>query len=376
MKLRILDVCSGSGCISLLLHALISKQFHYLKIRGVDISNDAVKLARENLDRNFKNGVLHDSARDWGHASAQVAFIQQDVLRPPPPDSDQYEVGKGFDIIISNPPYISQKKFLKETTRSVRTYEPKLALVPPYAKHPPPGFPPQEDIFYHRLMDMHQKYQSKVTLMEVGDAEQALRVVNLFFKNRSLANWNHLELWRDFPGQEADPRKLSVLYVNGKLVQVKGQGKVRSVVIFRSIEWKKPRAQLEGIHKKWFDGKEVKEEEEEGPILSRAGSFGAETNETRRWRTNWRQERGYVTTREEKVRENRTKRWMLERQGRLERSRWVWKKGKHGAAGQKIKLRLRESNRSMKPKLGDLARTQWMEKSIVDGQSQLHFAKV
>jgi len=67
---------------------------------------------------------------------------------------------------------------------------------------------------------------------------------------------------------------------------------------------------------------------------------------------------------------------MLERQGRLERSRWVWKKGKNGAAGQKVKLRLRESNRSMKPKLGHMARTQWMEKSIVDGQSQLHFAKV
>lgn len=374
MQLRVLDACSGSGCISLLLHALISKHFHHLKIRGVDISDDAIILANENLERNFKKGLLHDSARGWGGPSPQISFTKQDILRPQTIGSEQSVLGKGFDVIISNPPYISQKKFLKETTRSVRTYEPKLALVPPHIRHPPPGFPPQEDIFYHRLIDMHQTHQSKVTLMEVGDAEQALRVVNHFFQNRLRAKWNYLEIWRDFPGQKPDPRRLKSLQVGDEVVEIKGQGKVRSVVIFRSIDWKKPRAQLEGIHRKWFDKKPPSEEEYDEPAPLRAGGFGNNVNEMQRWRSSWRQERGYVTTREDKIRENRARRERLERQGRMEKSRSVWKKGRNGARGRKVKVRLRLSSRSGGPGLGEEARMRWLEKSIVASQSRLHFS--
>lgn len=288
------------------------------------------------MTRNTKSGILNNSANDWGPPNPQVEFVQQDVLRGD-------VAGTGYDIIISNPPYISQRKFLTQTTRSVRNFEPKLALVPPWAKSPPPGFPPQEDMFYHRLVDMHQKHQSKVTLMEVGDAEQAVRVVNHILNIKSVARWNHVELWRDFPGQEPDRRKLRMLHVGEKLVPIKGQGKIRAVVMFRNIEWRKPRAQIEGIHRRFYDKKEQPEE----PAPLTVGRFGNAANQAQKWRMDWRQERAYITTREEKIRENR-RRSLIEEKNKSERTRrTVWSKN-----GARKVVRLRESRRNIKPLMG------------------------
>jgi ribosomal protein L11 methylase PrmA len=59
-ELNILDVCSGSGCISLLLHSLLSKskKFPNIKTLGLDISPKAVALADENLAFNISRGHL------------------------------------------------------------------------------------------------------------------------------------------------------------------------------------------------------------------------------------------------------------------------------------------------------------------------------
>jgi methylase of polypeptide subunit release factors len=74
--LRILDACSGTGCISLLLHHQLSRHFRNLRIIGLDISPTAVALSNENLKRNFRdwkccsqNGRWTIKVRDLGPSS-------------------------------------------------------------------------------------------------------------------------------------------------------------------------------------------------------------------------------------------------------------------------------------------------------------------
>ncbi len=204
--LRILDLCSGSGCISLLLHYLLSPKFPHLKIFGFDSSTRAVDLAKENLKRNVRGGRMNSSATlDTRNHVPQVQFgvgdiFERDVMRP--------SLG-AFDVIISNPPYISQRQHQTETTRSVRNFEPIEALVPPpnswYAKRVENRRMEEvdaEDLFYHRLLKLHSDYVSRVLLMEVGDAAQAVRVAEMALNLPFMKSANRVEIWRDDPREE------------------------------------------------------------------------------------------------------------------------------------------------------------------------------
>ncbi|EER40586.1 conserved hypothetical protein [Histoplasma capsulatum H143] len=144
--LRIVDLCTGTGCIPLLLHSLLSPVFPKLQICAVDISTRALKLARENLKHNIALGMLSERARE------EVSFVKGDVLSglselsglcssSVTPASKtaaaaaaaaEPEINPVITILLSNPPYISPAQFANGTTaRSVRRYEPRLALVPP-----------------------------------------------------------------------------------------------------------------------------------------------------------------------------------------------------------------------------------------------------
>lgn len=96
----ILDLCSGSGCISL----GIAKKISQVNVVGVDIDPRAVSLAKRNR---AKLGLEN------------VNFLQGDLLNPVK-DSK-------FDIIISNPPYISKKREA-EIEKNVLDWESRLAL--------------------------------------------------------------------------------------------------------------------------------------------------------------------------------------------------------------------------------------------------------
>ena len=99
--LRILDVCTGSGCIALALaHALPRAT-----VLGTDISEEAIVLATENA-RN--NGL------------ANVSFMVSDLL-----DGVQ---GKQFDLVVGNPPYITQAE-LVNLEPEVREWEDERALL-------------------------------------------------------------------------------------------------------------------------------------------------------------------------------------------------------------------------------------------------------
>ncbi len=100
---RILDLCTGSGCIGL----AIASRVKDCKVTCGDISKEAIAVAKKNAAAN--------------KLSARVSCVQADALSEPVPF-----LGK-FDMIVSNPPYITTQEML-ELPDSVKKYEPHLAL--------------------------------------------------------------------------------------------------------------------------------------------------------------------------------------------------------------------------------------------------------
>lgn len=105
-RLRILDLCTGSGCIAWTMAAA----FPGAEVVAVDISEDALGLAREQ-----------------DVCPGAPVFIRSDVLSPSLPDNIP---GGGFDVILSNPPYVteSERALMR---RNVLEHEPALALFVP-----------------------------------------------------------------------------------------------------------------------------------------------------------------------------------------------------------------------------------------------------
>lgn len=97
---KILDIGTGSGCIAIEL----SLQIPNAKITACDI-------CQETLDVAIKNAELHK-------VSDKITFVQSDIFS---------NIDGIFDIIISNPPYISFSE-TEETDENVRLYEPHRAL--------------------------------------------------------------------------------------------------------------------------------------------------------------------------------------------------------------------------------------------------------
>ena len=100
---RILDLCTGSGCIGL----AIASRVPDARVTLGDISKEALAIARNNILRN--------------HLSGRVSAIQVDALKEP-----SSFLGK-FDLIVSNPPYITTQE-MEELPKSVADFEPHLAL--------------------------------------------------------------------------------------------------------------------------------------------------------------------------------------------------------------------------------------------------------
>ena len=107
MNARILDLCSGSGCIG----CALAHELPAARVVMVDISDAALAVSKENLRRNRQNRTI---------------CLKADALEKPP-----MSIGT-FDIIVSNPPYVASMDILTLDS-SVRDYEPLGALVRPRA---------------------------------------------------------------------------------------------------------------------------------------------------------------------------------------------------------------------------------------------------
>lgn len=112
--MRVLDMCTGSGCILIsLLHFSNSCQGV-----GADISPEALKVAQANAEK-----LLGDSAQSGADADIQEGW-RRCVFR----QSDLFENIEGtFDMIVSNPPYICSET-IETLMPEVRVYEPRQAL--------------------------------------------------------------------------------------------------------------------------------------------------------------------------------------------------------------------------------------------------------
>lgn len=95
---RVLDVCTGSGCIIISLARLGKPQ----QAVGCDLSADALEIAKNNAKR----------------LQAEVEFRQGDLFEA---------VESCFDVIVSNPPYI-ESRIVEELMPEVRCHEPRMAL--------------------------------------------------------------------------------------------------------------------------------------------------------------------------------------------------------------------------------------------------------
>ena len=101
--LRVADLCTGSGCIAVVL----ARNLPFASVTAIDISDAALAVARENSVALKTN----------------IRFVCEDVLTISPSR-------ESFDIIVSNPPYITEKEKVAMEP-NVLDYEPALALFVP-----------------------------------------------------------------------------------------------------------------------------------------------------------------------------------------------------------------------------------------------------
>jgi len=158
----ILDIGTGSGCIPIWLKS----KNNQIELTAMDISKDALAQATQNAQ-------LHQ---------VDIQFVQADILQP------DLNLNTQFDIIISNPPYITSDE-RSEMASNVLDYEPSLAL-----------FVHNDDPlqFYKAIHLFSQNHLAKNGIMFFEVGKQHAISVEFYFKNEGLQT----ELRKDMYGNE------------------------------------------------------------------------------------------------------------------------------------------------------------------------------
>ena len=158
--LSVLDLCTGSGCIAVCL-----KKNGFEKVYAADISDKALSVAKHNANLN----------------NADIIFLQSDLYENFPKEIR-------FDIIVSNPPYISTDK-IAELETQVKDFEPKLAL---------DGGKDGLD-FYKKILKLSKDFINKSgrLYLEIG-YDQAKEVVDLAKKE----GYYNIQIIKDLSGRD------------------------------------------------------------------------------------------------------------------------------------------------------------------------------
>ena len=153
--LKILDMCTGSGCLAISL----SKEYLNAKLTATDISSKALKIAKINANKLDCND--------------QIEFIQCNLLK----------TINTYDVVVSNPPYLSEMEY-NNTSSEIRLFEPKIALIA--LKN---GLE-----FYERISDILPSLltNNARAFLEIGHS-QAQKIINIFESK----NLNCLKIAKD-----------------------------------------------------------------------------------------------------------------------------------------------------------------------------------
>mgnify|MGYP004562502191 FL=1 len=157
-EIKILDIGTGSGCIAITLNKLLDNS----RVTAVDISKEALGVARENNKIN----------------NTDVNFIESDVFS---------NINDKYDVIISNPPYISYDEDIMDV---VYNNEPHMAL---YADG-------NGLYFYDKILRECRKYLNDRFLIafEIGykQGNDILNIINKYFDNVNIS------LEKDYSGRD------------------------------------------------------------------------------------------------------------------------------------------------------------------------------
>ena len=161
-SLKILDIGTGCGNIAISL----AKNLPNSHLTAIDISEDAIKVARENSDLNNINGQINFQ---------KIDFLNEEGLNE-----------SSFNLIVSNPPYISVNDYLG-LSPELRNYEPKVALTDN-----------NDGLSFYKIIAKKAKSllkkNSKI-FFEVG-LGQAEEVKNILMQN----NFSEIEIYKDYSG--------------------------------------------------------------------------------------------------------------------------------------------------------------------------------
>lgn len=151
---KILEIGTGSGCISIALKKQIEESY----IVATDISNDALELARLNAKAN----------------NTKIKFVNTDIYN---------NINEKFDCIISNPPYISKSEKIMD---KVYNNEPHLAL-----------FAPNNGLYFYEkiLKDCKKVLNTKFLIcFEIGQtqANNIKTIINKYLENVKIEVINDL----------------------------------------------------------------------------------------------------------------------------------------------------------------------------------------
>lgn len=164
--LRILDIGTGSGCIAISLARNMANAI----IMALDVSDQALAIASENARLNEVQDKIRFSRFD---------FLNSDLST---------EITKPFDVIVSNPPYVSDHEF-QRLPEEIKLYEPLIAL-----KNGTDGL-----AFYHRIAETSSAILNKEGLVAVEIGMGQANVVHTIFKN---ANFTKVTSFRDLNNTE------------------------------------------------------------------------------------------------------------------------------------------------------------------------------
>lgn len=143
-EIKVLDMCTGSGCIAISL-----KKELICSVDAVDISNDALLVAKENAVSN----------------KVDINFIESNLFD---------NVNCKYNVIVSNPPYISYDEEIMDV---VKNNEPNMAL-----------FAPEDGLyFYKEILSKIEKHllNNFIVAFEIGmnQSKEIVKFINNYLSN-------------------------------------------------------------------------------------------------------------------------------------------------------------------------------------------------